>query len=260
MTVTSKRVKTWVGRTVNVEVEGVGTLKATVEEGKYKHKIRIKGKGVNALWCPFAENITGTGSKKYTAALAKAGRSVVADMLQLDSDVEKRQADLDMASHNLYCYSANALMTKAKPGFEKEYNEAKNEVLRLSSNPPMTAEMHELHNAAEAEVLGEELAETVPTKKGGGVHYFGRRVNGQLQRYWPRFSDADFEETMGRLGWRLPVGWVVWHFDDGETIRESKRVQAVAKYPMASLGTQFPRREQVEAEMACLLAREGVTL
>ena len=36
----------------------------------------------------------------------------------------------DMACHNLFCYSANYLMSKPKEGYEKEWNEA-NEEIRL---------------------------------------------------------------------------------------------------------------------------------
>lgn len=34
----------------------------------------------------------------------------------------------DMACHNLLCYSANCLMEKPKEGYEKEWNEALQEV------------------------------------------------------------------------------------------------------------------------------------
>lgn len=35
---------------------------------------------------------------------------------------------LEMASHNLYCYSKNMLMDEPKAGYEKEWQEAADEV------------------------------------------------------------------------------------------------------------------------------------
>jgi hypothetical protein len=38
---------------------------------------------------------------------------------------------LEMATHNLLCYSSNMLMTQAKQGYEKEYAATKNEIEKL---------------------------------------------------------------------------------------------------------------------------------
>ncbi|MBU5312248.1 hypothetical protein KQI38_09430 [Tissierella carlieri] len=37
----------------------------------------------------------------------------------------------DIACHNLFCYSANYLMSKPKEGYEKEWNEANEEIKLL---------------------------------------------------------------------------------------------------------------------------------
>jgi len=38
------------------------------------------------------------------------------------------EEQLEMATHNLLCYSKNYLVTEPRPGFEKEYQEALHEV------------------------------------------------------------------------------------------------------------------------------------
>lgn len=63
-------------------------------------------------------------------------------------------------------------------------------------------------------------------------HYLGKRIDGRLTRFTQGFNDEQFEAMLERIGGNLPVGWVAWHFNDDETIRRSKRVQAVAKHPV----------------------------
>lgn len=46
---------------------------------------------------------------------------------------EVLQKAYDRASHNLFCYSSNLLMTKAKQGYEKEWREALEECEILES-------------------------------------------------------------------------------------------------------------------------------
>jgi len=46
---------------------------------------------------------------------------------------EEMKKRIDMTAHNLMCYSANMLMTKAKEGFEKEFKIAR-ENLDLLNN------------------------------------------------------------------------------------------------------------------------------
>ena len=41
---------------------------------------------------------------------------------------QESEEQLEMATHNLLCYSKNYLMTEPRPGFEREYQEALHEV------------------------------------------------------------------------------------------------------------------------------------
>lgn len=64
-----------------------------------------------------------------------------------------------------------------------------------------------------------------------GVHYFGKKMDGKLARFFGSFSDDEFEALIQENGLELPKGWKAWHFDDHENITNSKRVQAFAKLP-----------------------------
>lgn len=64
-----------------------------------------------------------------------------------------------------------------------------------------------------------------------GVHYFGKRFAGKLGRFWGSFDDVKFEEALKEVGGKLPKGWVVWHFENGEDFKNSRRVQALAEIP-----------------------------
>jgi hypothetical protein len=45
--------------------------------------------------------------------------------VELKSLKEELKAKWDMACHNVHCYSNNWLMSVAKPGYEKEWQDAK---------------------------------------------------------------------------------------------------------------------------------------
>ncbi|WP_163860367.1 hypothetical protein [Paenibacillus elgii] len=64
-----------------------------------------------------------------------------------------------------------------------------------------------------------------------GVHYFGMKIDGKRCRFFGRFSDDEFEAAVKQVGGELPKKWVAWHFNDGEDISNSKRVQAFAQIP-----------------------------
>lgn len=59
-------------------LQSIGDIQATVEMGRYTVHIKLKGKGIDAVWCPFSKTIRGKGSKKYTEELARVGRDAVA--------------------------------------------------------------------------------------------------------------------------------------------------------------------------------------
>lgn len=50
---------------------------------------------------------------------------------------------LEMATHNLLCYSKNYLMTEPRPGFEREYQEALHEVEALKRNLVLQEKLEE---------------------------------------------------------------------------------------------------------------------
>lgn len=79
------------GTVVNVEVEGVGMVQARViDKSKFNRiamlALQLKGKGIEAVWCPYAELITGKGSKKHGDAIVKAARQVIAAFEQVEED------------------------------------------------------------------------------------------------------------------------------------------------------------------------------
>ncbi|MEK4983570.1 hypothetical protein [Bacillus sp. FSL K6-6540] len=85
-------------------------------------------------------------------------------------------------------------------------------------------------------------------------HYLGKRVEGVIGRFWPSFTDEEFETLLERIGGQLPRGWVAWHFEEGETIKNSKRVQIVGMRPLIKLnspvyGLTHPTKEKLEEIM-----------
>lgn len=65
-----------------------------------------------------------------------------------------------------------------------------------------------------------------------GTHYFGTIIDGQRGRFQGGISDAGFEELLNWLGGELPRGFIAWHLQDGETSRNSRRVQAIRSLPI----------------------------
>jgi len=63
-----------------------------------------------------------------------------------------------------------------------------------------------------------------------GVHFIGVKQDGIMTRFTHEYTDADFHQLIDDVGGILPPGWKAWHLEDGETLRNSKRVQAIAKY------------------------------
>lgn len=85
------------------------------------------------------------------------------------------------------------------------------------------------------------------------VHYFGKKIDGTMARFFGNFSDDEFEEIIQQIGGILPKEWKAWHFEENEDITNSKRVQAFAKLPEIKIwhwsgGYYSIPREQV-AEM-----------
>lgn len=64
-------------------------------------------------------------------------------------------------------------------------------------------------------------------------HFFGRVENKFRQRFLKEFTDAAFYQLMNELEGELPKGIFAWHLAETETIQNSKRVQAMAKLPIA---------------------------
>lgn len=76
-------------------LQEIGELRAVVVWEVAGPTIRIIGKGIDAVWKPFAETIIGKGSKKYTEELAQVGRDAVAWFTrELDSTEQPDPADM----------------------------------------------------------------------------------------------------------------------------------------------------------------------
>ncbi|MCY9763539.1 hypothetical protein M5X06_00290 [Paenibacillus alvei] len=61
-----------------------------------------------------------------------------------------------------------------------------------------------------------------------GVHFLGKIEQGVLVRFTYEYSDTQFFQLLERVGGYLPPNWKAWHLEDGETLTNSKRVQAIA--------------------------------
>lgn len=69
-----------------------------------------------------------------------------------------------------------------------------------------------------------------------GLHVFGVKINGKLGRLEGSVDDKRFEELTAR---GLPIGWVAWHFEDGENVENSVKAKAVYKLPVVVGGNPF---------------------
>lgn len=85
---------------------------------------------------------------------------------------------LDMASHNLHCYSANLLMTEPKEGFEAEHEEAAAEVEMLKT---WLKEFHRTNSESVIEFIGHI-----------NVISYGRTYDGK-----PKADTIEFEVDTG---------------------------------------------------------------
>ncbi|MBT2293123.1 hypothetical protein J7E73_29220 [Paenibacillus albidus] len=65
-------------------------------------------------------------------------------------------------------------------------------------------------------------------------HFFGKTENEVRMRFLKKFTDEEFDKLMTELNGELPKGVFAWHLEDGETIENSMRVQAIAKLPLAT--------------------------
>ncbi|MEK5235488.1 hypothetical protein NST99_07290 [Paenibacillus sp. FSL L8-0470] len=66
-------------------------------------------------------------------------------------------------------------------------------------------------------------------------HFFGLKDGDFRGRFPQQFSEEEFEELVFvQLGGELPKGVFAWHLEDGETLENSKRVQAIAKLPIVT--------------------------
>lgn len=63
-----------------------------------------------------------------------------------------------------------------------------------------------------------------------GVHFLGVKQDGCMTRFTHEYTDSEFYQLIEEVGGVLPPGWRAWHLEDGETSRNSKRVQAIAKH------------------------------
>ncbi|WP_163860346.1 hypothetical protein [Paenibacillus elgii] len=101
-----------------------------------------------------------------------------------------------------------------------------------------------------------------------GKFYLGTKNNGVMCRFWRGLSEEEFVDTAIELGGALPKGFIVWEFNEGENIRTSKRVQAIADLPLVKdyLGMVDPvtalkkaKNEQREAEQIDVVKRVAFT-
>lgn len=85
-----------------------------------------------------------------------------------------------------------------------------------------------------------------------GVHFIGVKQDGTMTRFTHEYTDEEFYSLIDDVGGILPTGWKAWHLEDGETLTNSKRVQAIAKYVPSHImiyGTQ-PSRVWVKEMLA----------
>jgi hypothetical protein len=61
-----------------------------------------------------------------------------------------------------------------------------------------------------------------------GVHILGVKQDGVMARFTHEYTDDEFYRLIDEIGGLLPPGWAAWHLDDGETLTNSKRVQAIS--------------------------------
>lgn len=64
-----------------------------------------------------------------------------------------------------------------------------------------------------------------------GVHYLGVKQDGIMARFSHEYTDDEFYSLVDEVGGFLPPDWKAWHLEDGEALLNSKRVQAIAKFP-----------------------------
>lgn len=82
---TVQQVSGWIdtGRYNWGRVQGFGV---DVFPAKNMPVLRLRGLGINALYCPFYKTLTGKGSKKYAEQLVKLAEESVELFLKLDAE------------------------------------------------------------------------------------------------------------------------------------------------------------------------------
>lgn len=94
------------------------------------------------------------------------------------------------------------------------------------------------------------------------VHFFGKKVDGKLGRFFGSYSEEEFETIMNKLDGTLPKDFVAWHMDWDEVDKGSKRIDEMKKIPLITEFSPFviTGETYADAEKALLRAKEREAL
>lgn len=65
-----------------------------------------------------------------------------------------------------------------------------------------------------------------------GLHFIGAKdAKGNRGRFFGSYDEKEFETMMNELNWKIPKNYVVYHLEEAEIEKGSKRVDVLKKLP-----------------------------